>query len=281
MKVHSFKIPKIDKQAILFQDDRNKKPYAKLHQHEEFQITLVEKGNGDMIVGETFTSFSTGDIFLLGAHVPHVFRANKKCDMVSVFFNDESLGADFFELKELKKIKHLLTASSQGVKIKNNRSAITTDILAIEKTSGPTKIINFLRLLYLMVEAKKTVLSTFSYTKQFNFNEGKRMANAFDFALKNYAEEIKLEDVAAKCMLSKNAFCKYFKQRTNKTFFQFLIEVRIEKACEILLSERDISLAELAHEVGFNNVSNFNRQFKKLKGAPPSDLRKSGRKEFA
>ena len=272
MKIVPFKTPKSDKATILFQDDRNKKPYAQLHQHAELQITWVEKGQGNMLVGDSFESFKRGDVFLFGAHLPHVFKSEKKCSMVSIFFTENSFGFDFFKLKEFRKIRSLFDLAQKGIRVKSNTGELFSTMNIFEKSAGASRIIQFLAILKLVSESRKGELSVFAYNKQFNANEAKRMSAVFDYTLKNYAKEIKLEEVAAQCMLSKNAFCKYFKQRTNKTFFQFLIEVRIEKVCEAMLKENNSNMSEIAYAVGFNNLSNFNRQFKKIKLMTPREF---------
>ena len=81
----------------------------------------------------------------------------------------------------------------------------------------------------------------------------------------------KVADVAS---MTRNAFCKYFKKRTNKTYVQFLNEIRVEQACKLLLSQTDMNIAEIAEQCGFRNMSNFNRQFKSIKKMTPSQILK-------
>ncbi len=92
--------------------------------------------------------------------------------------------------------------------------------------------------------------------------------------MKNIENEVSLQEVADIASLSKNAFCRYFKQRTNKTFFEFLIEIRIEKACGLLIKYPDLSVTEIAELCGFKNISNFNRKFKEIKEVSPKMIKK-------
>ncbi|WP_317124787.1 helix-turn-helix domain-containing protein [Aureibaculum luteum] len=96
------------------------------------------------------------------------------------------------------------------------------------------------------------------------------MRNVFEFTMTHFNREVTLEKVATIANMTKNAFCKYFKKRTNKTYFQFLSELRIEHASKLLLSETNYSISEIAFESGFKNISNFNRQFKTIKNCSPS-----------
>ena len=91
--------------------------------------------------------------------------------------------------------------------------------------------------------------------------------------MQNFNSEIKLEQVAQKVHMSKNAFCRFFKQHTNKTFFQFLAEIRIQHACELLKERQESTILEIASQSGYNTISNFNRQFKEVKGINPRSYR--------
>ena len=93
--------------------------------------------------------------------------------------------------------------------------------------------------------------------------------------MNHFHEVISLDDIAEVALMTKNAFCKYFKKRTNKTYVQFLNELRVEKSSQLLLSQKELSIAEVGFQSGFGNVSNFNRQFKLVKGMTPSSFRKS------
>ncbi len=95
----------------------------------------------------------------------------------------------------------------------------------------------------------------------------------FDHVMKNFQQEISLQSVADLAYMTPNAFCRYFKQRTNKTFFQFLIELRIANACKLLIYEKELPIEEVSIRSGFNNLSNFNRKFKELMKTTPNKYR--------
>ena len=99
------------------------------------------------------------------------------------------------------------------------------------------------------------------------------MRDVMDYTMQNQHKKISLDSIAEVSAMTKNAFCKYFKKRTNKTYFRFLNELRIENACKLLLSEETLSIPEIADKSGFNNISNFNRQFKSIKQMSPSAYR--------
>lgn len=99
------------------------------------------------------------------------------------------------------------------------------------------------------------------------------MGKVYDYAMEKYGENITLEEIAERANMTKNAFCRYFKKRTNKTFFQFLIEIRIENACKLMLKQPELSIGTIAEQCGFNNIANFNRKFKTYKHCTPTQYR--------
>ena len=124
----------------------------------------------------------------------------------------------------------------------------------------------------LILKSETSSLSNFFRQKKYSNNQGKRMSDVMDFTMSNFHTEIDLHTISEVSSMTPNAFCRYFKQHTNKTFFQFLIEVRIENACR-LLNRNDELVANISKECGFRNISNFNRKFKDAKGVTPSKYR--------
>ena len=137
------------------------------------------------------------------------------------------------------------------------------------------RFILLLELLQQISKANYKSLSSFIYDKTYTDIEGNRMRNVFEYTMEHYNSEISLSTIAEVSTMTKNAFCKYFKKRTNKTYVQFLNELRIEHACKLLRSQKDLSIIEIAEITGFNNISNFNRQFKKIKKTNPNAFKAS------
>ncbi len=277
MKVLPFKILKTREQVLLFQEDRNKILYELLHQHEEIQISLIEKGAGNLLVGDTFTSFQEGDIIVFGKNLPHVLKSDELCSMVSIFFTKECFGKDFFALPDLEDLAVFLGESDRGILVCSNQDKIKQIFADFAEATKLQRFQLFLNLLDIINRSEKKQLSSFLYNKELSMNEGKRMSLVFDYLMKNVDKEVSLQEVAAVASMSKNAFCRYFKQRTNKTFFQFLIEIRIERACGLLIKNPDLSITEVSELCGFKNLSNFNRKFKEIKSVSPKMIKKARR----
>ena len=277
MKVLLFKIPKSENNALIYQEDIEFIFYDKLHQHDEIQISFIEKGTGTLLVGDTISSFAENNIFILGSNLPHAFKSDKngteKSKMLTLFFTETSFGESFFKLNELAEINYLFSKSLQGLNLKSNRPEIIKNFLKLKKASKLERFILFLEILKMVSEATSHPLSTFVDTKKYSDTEGKRMRNVFDFTIENANQKISLDHISNVANMTKNSFCKYFKKRTNKTFVSFLTELRIENACKLLKSNQDVSINEIAYKVGFNNISNFNRKFKQVKKTTPISYR--------
>ncbi len=279
MKVLPFKIPKPKGDALVFQEDYERVFYDKLHQHEEIQISIILYGEGTLIVGDTINHYKAGEVFVIGSNIPHVFKSDPveedtpKSHMLSLFFTKSSFGEDFFELDELSTLGSFFKRSEAGFKITSSKNKIKELFLKIQTSSKIDRFLLFFKLLKKLSKIEYTSLSSFIYEKKYTDVEGKRMSNVFEYTIENFNKHITLDTIAIVATMSQNAFCKYFKKRTNKTYFQFLSEVRIEHACKLLEENKDLSVTEIAEKSGFNNISNFNRKFKKIKERTPKEYR--------
>jgi len=147
----------------------------------------------------------------------------------------------------------------------------------IEKMTILSKLdrfISFIELLKTISKERFKTLSSAIHNKSYGEEEGKRMRDIFEFTLSNFERNISLDQVAGIANMTPNAFCRYFKQRTNKTYINFLLDIRIGNACKLLSKKTDLSIAEISYTSGFNNLTNFNRKFKSIKGITPSEFRK-------
>jgi AraC-like DNA-binding protein len=279
MKVFPFKIPKPKEEALIYQEDKEVVFYGKLHQHEEIQISYIANGEGNILVGDTITGYQKGNLIVLGSNLPHVFRSEINTDqtsiMMTLFFTTNSFGNNFFDLPEFKILESFFSSIKNGFKIDSISQKTVNQFKKLKNANEFDRFILFFKIIKSICLHEKKALSNFIYDKPFTDREGKRMQLVFDYVMTNYQRDISLEEIASLSNMTKNAFCRYFKLRTNKTFFQFLIDIRIERASKLLLKNRELSVIEIAELCGFNNISNFNRKFKELKHSSPLQYRKS------
>jgi len=278
MKIHPFKIPKIGEQSLIFQVDEEVVFYNKLHQHEELQITYIEKGEGKILVGDSIHPYYPGNVFLLGSNLPHVFisdhEGEEKSIMKTIFFNRTMFSVELLRFPELSGLIPMVEASEAGLHFTQNQQQLGALINEFGNEDAINRVIIFLRILKLMSTSTTKRLSTFIYSRSYSELEGKRMSSVMNYTVEHFASPISLEEVASIASMNKNAFCRYFRQRTNKTYFQFLIEIRIENACKELIRNQERSIVEVAESCGFQNISNFNRKFRELKNTSPFNYRK-------
>ncbi|MFS4418001.1 AraC family transcriptional regulator [Maribacter sp. 2307ULW6-5] len=248
--------------------------YNKLHVHKEIQITYIVKGNGSLVVWDSVHSYVSGDLFVIGSDIPHVFKCFDGCKnshRISIFFTAQTFGADFFEIEQLESIKAFFSLTQNGFRLTNYKADVGQIMRSIPVADKFKKFLMFLELIEKLCRYDKERLTNFISTQGISSSEGNRMRVVLDYVMENFRNIITLEEIAEVACMTPNAFCRFFKERTNKTFFSFLIEMRIEHACHLLKENRDLSVAGVSIESGFKSITNFNRKFKKCKGMTPSE----------
>lgn len=278
MKALPFKIPKTEKDSFHIQIDEEKYFYDTLHQHPEIQLTFIEESSGNLIYGDYLGAFAPGDIFVIGPNVPHVFRndnsfyqetSTPKARALTLFFDENTFGKQFLELPETAKLSQFVSLAERGMKLKStDAQKLIPLVRRVYETNGLDRMILLLQILNFLSQCDYDFLTNQLNVKSISDDQGKRLDDIFRFTLQEYHRTIKLEEVASLANLSPSAFCRYFKQHTRKTYIVFLNEFRVSQACK-LLANRDKSVTEVCYEVGFNNLSNFNRKFKSLTGLNP------------
>jgi AraC-like DNA-binding protein len=280
VKVIPFSVPKTSREAFRIQVDNLPYLYDKLHQHPETQIMLIEKGEGTLIAGDYVGRFSAGSLYLIGSSQPHVFRnddlyykpkSKLRVQAVSIYFDERYAGESFWQLDELRKVHQFLLQAGVGYRIQGKTHGQLTQLInELTPLKGINKLIHFFQLLKVLSESKELIpLSIIKTTATFSATEGKRMNDIFQFTFNQSQRKIKIEEVAEVANLSVEAFCRYFKVRTRKTYTTFLNEVRVSNACKMLI-EKEKNIQEICYDTGFANLSHFNRTFKKVTGKTPS-----------
>jgi AraC-like DNA-binding protein len=254
------------------------------HYHPEYELVLVLKSSGEKIVGDHICNFTDGDLTFMGPFLPHVYHNNKiyyeensnlTAEAIVIHFTKDFLGNNFFHLPEMEKIALFLEDSVVGFSITGNtRKLIARKMNAMLEMPGPLRIIELLVILHILTETKeKERLASPGFIQNFKQSGSAQITEVCDFIMKNFTSDLTLNQVAGIANMSPNAFCSFFKQRTRKTFTNFLNEVRIGYACKLLSSEQH-NITEVCYTSGFQNLSNFNRQFKRIVNKTPHQYRK-------
>jgi AraC-like DNA-binding protein len=241
------------------------------HHHPEYELVLVLKSSGDKIIGDHMSSFTDGDLVFMGPNLPHVYRNSKiyyeenldlTAEAIVIHFNIDFLGNGFFYIPEMETIANFLEESVRGFSITGNtRELVAQKMINMLEMSGSLRIIELLSVFNILAETKeKEVLASPGFIENFKTSGSEQITKVCDFIMKNFTSDLTLNQVAEIANMSPNTFCHFFKQRTRKTFVNFLNEVRIGYACK-LLSDEQYNISEICYMSGFHNLSNFNRQF--------------------
>ncbi len=256
------------------------------HFHPELEIMLVQEGSGIRFVGNSMERFQAGDLVLYGSNIPHLYRSDKEyyqkdTQLVSkatvVYFKENFLGDSFWQLPPIAPIKKLLALSRRGIKFQGDaKEELKRQIqLLDEQKNSIGRIIDLLSILKIMAETKEyELLLNTAFTKYVSEDECERINKVYQFIIDNYTENPTLEQVSAVANMSETAFCRYFKSHTNKTYTQFLNDIKVDNACRLLIDNR-LSISQICFETGFNNFTHFNDQFKKITGITPKQYQAS------
>ena len=281
MKVVPFQIPKSTEEAFRVQVDNVPHLYNHLHQHPEIQLTLIKESNGTLIAGDYVGPFHTGDVFVIGGNQAHVFRNDEKffrngskAIAITIFFDETTFGEDFWMLEEMKPLQQFLKNSSGGFRVTGRKKKLLAEkLLSITNARGIDRLIIFLEILKVLGSRKEMQpLAKPVIQRNIKSYDGNRLNKVIEFTFKEFQRPITLKEVAGLANLTPEAFCKYFKTRTRKTYINFLNEIRVNHACRLLTEDKTI--ADICYDCGFMNLSNFNRVFKKIKQLSPGEWRK-------
>ncbi len=261
------------------QDDVVDHFYDKLHQHHEAQIMWIVQGEGTLIVGDYVGRFQPGELYIIGSNQAHVFRndevyyhanATTKAIAKSVFFDEKYLGEDFWQLDELSELRAFMDLAKLGLRVEGTTKDTVINLMStLDVVDGLDKILAFFEILNSLTKSNEVRKLGVSSPLAFSNSEGKRMNDILQFTFNESHRKIYIDEVAKVANLSTEAFCRYFKLRTRKTYTNFLNEVRVSNACRLLIGKEQ-SIQEVCFRVGFSNTSNFNRIFKKFTGKTPS-----------
>ena len=253
------------------------------HFHPEYELVLVVKSTGEKIIGDHISNFSDDDLAFLGPYLPHVYHNDNiyfekdstlTAEAIVIHFTHDFLGRSFFDIPEMRPVKTLLEDSVRGFAVSGStRKIIAQKMKAMFSMEGPARIIELLTILKILAHsADKLLLSSPGFIQNFKTSGSDRIKNVCDFIMKNFASDLTLDEIARVANMSPNAFCHFFKNRTRKTFVNFLNEVRVGYACKLLTDDR-YNISEICYQSGFQNLSNFNRQFKRIVHKTPNQYK--------
>jgi AraC-like DNA-binding protein len=178
------------------------------------------------------------------------------------------------DIPEAFPLRKLLNDSAFGFMIKDAANQeIGKHMKTIRESLGFARILELLQILKLFASSPQTEQLTLTKSEPLDRFQRKNLNKVFDYVMANYNEKITLEEISSLVYMTPNAFCRFFKKHTQKSFSSFLIEVRVNKACKVL-QDSSSSVSDSCYSSGYNNISNFHRHFRRVVGMTPNEYKK-------
>ena len=253
------------------------------HYHPEYELTLITDSHGQRLVGDGIADYGPGDLVLLGPNVPHSWRSvpvksetAKTHRAVVLQFRHDFLGEHFFELKEMRGVARLLRNSANGLAFGHTQTGqrVAKYIAGLPSLAPARRLATILSVLVdLAGEADPRVLSTLKVKPICRVADQQRIDAICQYLNEHFEEEIDFAQLAQRFHIDQASLCRFFKRATGRTMTAYLNEFRVGAAAQMLIDTND-SILDIGFRVGFGNYSNFNRQFKRIKGFGPRTLRR-------
>ena len=254
-----------------------------IHNHPEFELNLVMGISGTRIVGDSTERYFDGDLVLLGPFLYHKWDGDEAMQssgqpyrVITIQFSMGLFNTVLLQKDRFLKIRKLLQDASRGIRFNGKTfDEALEKMVALTDDRGFTNFIEFLQLLDLLSSSSETdFLASEGFTPQALKSDSNRIQIAYGYILKNFCDQnIRIGDLAAVVNMSNSAFSHFFQKYTNKSFTQFLIDMRIGHTCKLLL-DTDDNINQICYRSGFNNLANFNRLFRKYRACTPFDYRR-------
>ncbi|WP_316834188.1 AraC family transcriptional regulator [Pedobacter nutrimenti] len=252
-----------------------------LKSHKYFEIALLENYCGKHFIGDNVLNFEGTQLILLGSYLPHCTQYDKKLDpsvqsqAILIHFFPDFLGKQLLESPQTRPLNEVLNKASKGISFSGKTVLKAKKVMQkMLLVKGMTRTGLMLQLLDILAQSNTSqVLSSSYFNSVESADEGQKISKVYDYLFQNFRENITLAVIADILPMNPAAFCRFFKRKTNRTLLDFIKEVRIGHAAKLLLEGKH-NVSETSYLCGYNNCSNFNKQFKEVIGVPPTEFQK-------
>ncbi|HEX6429268.1 MAG TPA: AraC family transcriptional regulator, partial [Niastella sp.] len=253
-----------------------------LHYHEEFELNFIQNAkNARRVIGDHIEDIDELELVLVGSNLQHAWFTHhckgKEIREITIQFHKDLFDEKLLRRNQLSFIRTMLEKSLRGILFsKETTQQLAPRIMELNQMQGFDSVLELMSILHdLSISRNMRILSdaSFNNTEQYTYNS-RRIEKTLEYMNQNFDKPITLNEVARLANMSDAAFSRFFKQRTGNTFIDSLTEIRLGHASRMLIDTTQ-SIAEVAYHCGFNNISNFNRIFKKKKSCTPKDFRES------
>ncbi|MGV8095491.1 MAG: helix-turn-helix domain-containing protein [Mangrovibacterium sp.] len=264
----------------IFQDNLGKSTW---HYHNNFEISFITEGTGKRIVADSIEEFQPGDLVFIGRNLPHVWIADKETrtpsnrtlEMVFLQFTSNVLSPQLLALPEFAHVKRALEFSERGIQIVGQTlNEVSEIMLQLPYLESFERMLHFFKLMDIIGKSDSNIqLASKEYMKMRFTTGNRRIAAIHDYLMNNYREDVDLKRLAALVSMAEGSLCRFFRMHMGMTIFEYLNKIKVELACKLLM-DPDLKIVEVCLDSGFNNLSHFNKQFRKTTGVTPKEYRK-------
>lgn len=264
----------------IFQDNLEKSTW---HYHNNFEISFITEGTGKRIVADSIEEFQPGDLVFIGSNLPHVWIAEKEhnlpsertLEMVFLQFSSNIFFPQMLMLPEFNHIRRALELSERGIQIVGQTlNEVSEIMLQLPYLKGFDRMNNFFRLMDIIGKSSSNIsLASEEYMRKRFTTGNKRIAMIHNYLMNHYREDIDLSKLADLVSMAEGSLCRFFRANVGTSVFEYLNRIKVDLACKLLM-DPDIAIVEVCLDSGFNNLSHFNKQFRKHIGVTPTAYRK-------
>jgi AraC-like DNA-binding protein len=283
MKPALRKITPSPQESLSIRKDKGKNLLSSWHYHPELELVYIKNSSGTRLVGDSMENIHHCDLVLLGPDLPHSFNHDRKYverkgphapEAIVIHFQKDFLGPHFWNIPEMKEIGKIIQLSRQGLKIYGKAKRQVSGLMSrMMDASPPMRVILLLKILEeISTDSEYVLLATKSFNYSENYTDNDKLSRIYQYTFENFGKKISIDEIAALLLISPQSFCRYFKMKTRKTYFEFLVGIRIGHACRLLL-DNELSVSEICYSCGYNTISHFNHQFKKVMHKSPIQYR--------
>lgn len=258
---------------------KNQDPYDPfLHKHDMYELTFLPKVRALRFMGDSAKEIFEDELVLIAPNLPHCWHIvasdTRKVPALVIHFKEDFMGGPFFQKPELKSFRHILKLATRGIKFSSDQQvSLLPAMKSINEFQGLARLIELFKIFEQIGEFDPTefeLMASAHYQAINNDDDYENINLIFNYVQKNFSQHISLQQAAQLAHLSTSAFCRYFKKCTGKTFMDFVKEVRISHACHLLQYRKD-TITEISFRCGYNNMANFNRQFRQITHRSPKE----------
>ncbi len=250
------------------------------HYHPELELVAILKSKGTRFIGDNIEKFEEGEVVLIGKNLPHMWMnsdtyfqpdSTLSAEAIAIHFRNDFLGKELFQSPEMKHINALFERANRGIIFLKVGNDLLGKIENIHSLKGFERTIAFMETLNVLAKHRNyKLLSSQGFANSFKHTSANNLDKVYEYVFNNFTTSIQLDEVAEIASMNSSAFSRFFKRVNQKTFSRYLNEIRIGYACKLLI-ENEQNITAIAYNSGYNNISNFNRQFQIIMQQSPTE----------